>query len=259
MKKRIIISLVAQLFLCGMTKAFAQKLDTIQSITNDSILFNEDEFKDLALPPLEVLYQNAAKSPDIRLSDLRIKEQKLLLSKEKRAWSTYFSLGSGYFHGNMGMFSSYSDATTPLMSQYSGQTTNNWQVGASFNISLESFLDLLPRVKRQQVAVEIAEAQRDVVIDQLHTSIVELYVLAKLQISLLKLQAQALIYANAMFKMLEQDFLNGQKDQSDISVGKSIQSKAQESYEGSKSTLMNSLLRLEILTKTSIVTRKTTK
>lgn len=261
MKKRKIrttkILLLVSLFVCGMSRTMAQKLDTIQAIPNDSAVFNEDKFKDLALPPLEVLFENAAKGPNVRLSDLKIKEQKLLLSKEKRAWADFFSVGSGYHYGNVGMYSSYSDASTPLISQYTGQTNTSWQVGANLNISFEALFDLLPRVKRQQVAIEMAEVQREIVIDELHTSIVDLYVQAKLQISILKLQAQALIYANAMFKMIEQDFLNGQKDQSDISIAKSNQSKAQEAYERTKSILMNSMLTLEIISKTSIVNKPT--
>lgn len=261
MKKRKLtitkVLLIVSLFVCGISRTMAQQLDSIEAIPNDSAVFNEEKFKDLALPPLDVLYENAAKSPNIHLSDLKIKEQKLLLNKEKRAWADFFTIGTGYHYGNVGMYSSYSDATTPLISQYSGQTNTSWQVGLNVNISFEALFDLLPRVKRQRVAIEMAEVQREIVIDELHSSIVDLYVQAKLQISILKLQAQALIYANAMFKMIEQDFLNGQKDQSDISIAKSNQSKAQEAYERTKSILMNSMLTLEIVSKTSIVNKST--
>ena len=261
MKKRTIktikVSLIVVLFLCGMSRTMAQNLDSIQAIPKDSVVFNEDEFRDLALPPLEVLFANAAKGPNVRFADLKVTEQKLVLNKEKRAWANFFNVGTGYHYGNMGIYSSYSDATTPLMSQYTGQTNTSWQVGANFNMSLEALLDLRPRIKRQRIAIEMAEMQREAVLDELRALVVTKYVDAKLQISLLKLQAQAVIYANAMFKMNEQDFLNGQKDQSDISIAKSNQSKALEFYENTKSRLLTSLLELEILTKTPIVNKST--
>ena len=56
--------------------------------------------------------------------------------------------------------------------------------------------------------------------------------------------------------MVEQDFLNGQKDQADISNAKSDQSNALMIYEQTKSSLMRSLLKLEIFTHTSIITKQ---
>jgi len=245
--------LIILLLGCEVSGIMAQEIDSSQSMTSkDLTTLNDEDFQALSLPPIDTFFVNAAKGPGIQLFDLRIEEQKELLKKEKRTWSSFFSVGSGYSYGNVGMYSSYSDLATPLFSQYSGNSQTSWQVGANISISLETLLDLLPRIKRQNIAIEMVEMERGKALDELRSSVVDLYVNAKLRISLLKLQAQALVYANAMFKMVEQDFLNGQKDQSDLSNAKSNQSNAQVSYEESKSSLINALLKLEIYTRTPI-------
>ena len=258
MKKILTVRLIITIFILSIYPCLrinGQNTNVSEIAKSDTIETNPNEFQMLVLPPLELLYENAAKGPTVQLFDLKIKEQQMMLKKEKRAWTGFFSVGSGYNYGNVGVYSSYSDATTPLFSQYSGSTNSSWQVGASMSISIESLLDLVPRIKRQRLAIETAEMDRAQALDELRTKVVDMYIESKLQISLLKLQSQALVYANAKFKMVEQDFLNGQKDQADISNAKSDQSKAQEIYEQTKSSLMRSLLKLEIFTQTSIITK----
>ena len=250
---RLKIALIIAIWGCFSTITRAQELDSSQIISENSSEFIDDNFSMLALPPLEVLFENAKKGPRVQLYELKMKEQGELLKIEKHLWASFFSMGTGYHYGNVGMYSSYSDISTPLISQYSGNTQSSWQVGININVSLETLLDLKPRIKKQKIAIEMANMEREQALDELRSSVVELYVNAKLQLSLLKLKAQAVAYSDAMFKMVEQDFLNGQKNQADLSNAKSDQSKVLVDYEQSKSSLIGALLKLEIYTRTPII------
>ncbi len=250
---RIKTALIIGFWGCFISINKAQDIDSSQIVSEKSAEFIDDNFSMLTLPPLDVLFENAKKGPGVQLYELKMKEQGEVLKREKHAWASFFTFGTGYHYGNVGMYSSYSDVSTPLISQYTGTTQSSWQIGININVSLETLLDLKPRIKRQKIAIEMANMEREQALDELRSSVVDMYTKAELQISLLRLQAQAVVYANAMFKMVEQDFLNGQKDQADLSNAKSDQSKALVAYEESKSNLIGALLKLEIYTRTSIV------
>lgn len=250
---KIRIALIIAFWGCLNMTNKAQELDSALVVSEKSEEFIDDNFSMLVLPPLETLFENARKGPGVQLYELKMKEQGEILKREKNVWASFFSFGTGYHYGNVGMYSSYSDISTPLLTQYSGTTQSSWQVGVNVNVSLDMLLDLKPRIRRQKVAIEMAQKESEQALDALRSSVVEMYVNAKLQISLLKLKAQAVAYSNAMFKMVEQDFLNGQKDQIDLSKAKTDQSKALVDYEESKSSLIGALLKLEIYSRTPII------
>ena len=254
---KIKIALIIAFWGCLNMTNKAQELDSALIVPEKSGEFIDDNFSMLTLPPLEILFENARMGPTVQFYELKMKEQGEVLKREKHAWANFFSVGTAYHYGNMGMYSSYSDVSTPLLTQYTGTTQSSWQVGLSINVALDMLLDLSPRIRRQKIAVEMAQKESEKALDELRSLIVEMYVNAKLNISLLKLKAQAVTYSNAMFKMVEQDFLNGQKDQIDLSNAKTDQSKALVDYEQSKSSLIGALLKLEIYTRTPIIQKNT--
>lgn len=252
-KIKIKIALIIAFWGCINMTNKAQELDSALIVSEKSENLIDDNFSMLVLPPLDLLFENAKKGPGVQLYEQKMKEQGEILKREKNTWASFLTFGAGYHYGNVGMYSSYSDVSTPLITQYTGTTQSSWQVGVNLNVSLVTLLDLKPRIKRQKIAIEMANMEREQALDELRSSVVDMYTKAQLQISLLRLQAQAVVYANAMFKMVEQDFLNGQKDQADLSNAKSDQSKALVAYEESKSNLISALLKLEIYTRTPII------
>ncbi|MDD2526028.1 MAG: TolC family protein [Bacteroidales bacterium] len=259
LKIKIRIALIIAFWGCINMTNKAQEVDSSFIVPEKSGELIDDNFSMLVLPPLDLLFENARKGPGVQLYELKMKEQGEILKREKNTWASFLTLGAGYHYGNVGMYSSYSDVSTPLITQYTGTTQSSWQVGVNLNVSLVTLLDLKPRIKRQKIAIEMANMEREQALDELRSSVVDMYTKAQLQISLLRLQAQAVVYANAMFKMVEQDFLNGQKDQADLSNAKSDQSKALVAYEESKSNLIGALLKLEIYTRTAIINNQNKK
>jgi outer membrane protein TolC len=85
--------------------------------------------------------------------------------------------------------------------------------------------------------------------------IIEVYTQAVKELSVLKLKAESLSFANAQFELAQQDFMNGNIQAGELSQVKSIQMNAHESYEQTRSELNRALLQLEILAKTKILNR----
>lgn len=211
-----------------------------------------EDYASLQLPPLETLFENAKSNPMLEAFKTSEEIEKSLLKKEKRAWLKFFSVGGGYSYGKAGIYSSYSDINTPLSNQYSGNAQNNYTVGASITVPIEALFDLRPGAKRQELKIKMINQQKEQSYELLKKEIIEQYSSALSSLAVLKLKIEAVVFANAQFKMGENDFLNGRGDASSLSTQKSTQMTAQIDYEKTRSELNTSLLKLEVMTNTKI-------
>ncbi|MPN13912.1 hypothetical protein SDC9_161238 [bioreactor metagenome] len=91
--------------------------------------------------------------------------------------------------------------------------------------------------------------------DEQKLRIIEMYTKAVKELSVLKLKAESLSFANTQFELAQQDFLNGNIRAGELSQIKSIQTDALETYENTRAELNKALLQLEILSKTKILNR----
>ncbi len=256
-KKRNVFTICAlMLVLWTYNPLFCMAQDDESVELDDFSSFSTDDFFKMQLPSINVVIENAKLRPKVRLFSVQEKIQENLLNKEKRGWTEFFSVGTGYNYGNVGVFSSYSDRTTPLYSSSSTGTSTSWQIGFSFNLSLSSLLDLRPRIQRQKLNVEAVQLQRLEVLDEQKEEIINLYAQVNLQLSILKQQSEALMFARTASQIAEKDFLTGKKDISDLTAIKQNLSQELTSYESAKAELVKSLLRLEIITNTKFFKNK---
>ena len=91
--------------------------------------------------------------------------------------------------------------------------------------------------------------------DEQKLRIIEMYTKAVKELSVLKLKAESLSFANTRFELAQQDFMNGNIDANELSQIKSIEMNALESYEQTRAELNMALLQLEVLAKTKILNR----
>jgi hypothetical protein len=91
--------------------------------------------------------------------------------------------------------------------------------------------------------------------DEQKMRIIEMYSKAVKELSVLRLKAESLAFANVQSELAQQDFLNGKIDAGELSQIKSIQMNLLESYEQTRSELNKALLQLEVLSKTKLLNR----
>lgn len=226
-----------------------------QEVNNYSKLQPQDYSK-ITLPPLDLLFENAKGAPTYELATVKEDIERKLLAKEKRAVLSFFSLRGSYQYGMFGNESTYTDVALAPYLTYTTQAQNGYTVGAGVNIPLNELFDLTARVKRQKLNVRVAELEKEVKFEEMKREIIQLYATATSQLSILKLNAEALILANVQYEIAEKDFANGKMESKDLSSEKSRQSVAQEKFENSKFELMRSLMILEVITRTSILKSK---
>lgn len=215
-----------------------------------------EDYNNLELPPLQVLFENAQHTPTLQIQDIRKEGEISLLKKEKRSWLKFFSLGGGYSYGILGSTSGYSDVATPIYYQYNENTQHAYNISGSVSIPFEDLFDLRPKVKRQQLKIKEIELTKEQENNSLKQQIIDLYTLIISNLSILKVKSDAMVFANAQYQISENDFLNGKENAKILSEQKILQIEALSSYEQTRAVLNSSLLKLEILTNTSIISKK---
>lgn len=216
---------------------------------------NPNYYLNLQLPTLEVLFENAKSSAAVDLYQVRMEEEASALKTEKRSWLKYFKFSSSYQWGVMGINSAFSDTDTPLFYQYSGSRQNWYNIGVSLSIPFDDFFDRNNRIYRQQLKTKSTQVEMEKWHDEQKLKIIDMYTKAVKELSVLRLKAESLSFANAQFDLSQQDFLNGNIEAGDLSQIKRIQMDALESYEQTRSELNKALLQLEVLSKTKILNR----
>lgn len=245
MKRGFYICSLFALLSCAVQTLLAQEI-------SDYTMLGPEEFSDLTLPPLDVLFENAKQAPTYELTQVTEQIERKLLSKEKRAFLGFFSLRGSYQYGMFGTSGTYTDIND-YQNNYVTSAQNGYTIGVSLNAPLNDIFDLGARVKRQKLSVRSAELQREIKFEEQKKEIIELYATANGQLNVLKLRAEAVILANVQYEIAEKDFANGGITSSYLSVEKERQSQALESFEKNKYELTKSLMILEVVTCTPIL------
>lgn len=220
---------------------------------SDFTKLKPEDYTQLSLPPLDLLFENAKGAPSYELAQVQEQIQRKLLAKEKRAVLGFFSLRGSYQYGMFGNEATFTDvATVPYLS-YTTAAQNGYTIGAGISIPLDGLFDLGARIKRQKLNVLSAELQTKIKFEEVKREIVQLYATATAQINVLRLRSESLILSSVQYDIVEKDFTSGKVDSGVLSTEKEKQAIAQERFENSKFELTKSLMILEIITRTPIL------
>ncbi len=249
MNHRILISFLTLLLLqTGALKLIAQEITV-----SDYSTLQTNDYLNLKLPPLDVLFENAKQGPIYQMATVKELIEKKILAKEKKAILSFFSIRGSYQYGTFSNDATFTDITTPVISTYSTAAQTNYTVGGAVSIPLDGLFDLAPRVRRQKLLVKTAQLEKEMKFEELKREIIQLYVTANAQLNTLKLRAEAVVLETAQYGITEKDFTNGIIESKELSTQKSIQSNTIETYENSKAELNKSLMILEVITHSTIV------
>lgn len=246
--------------LCGLLCLFsatAQEPDSAALTFGDRYdLFQQlspDEYLNLKLPPLHVLLENARNSPQVSFYASNKLQEERELRTIRRNWMKYIKLNANY---NYGMNNTYNDVVLdPTVPQFSNREQNWWNVGVSLSVPLDEIFNRSNRIKRQKERINSIQFEVDRWYDDLSLKIIDAYTSAVENLSILQSVTEALVTAKAQYRVSEADFINGAIDAQTLSRQRNIQNVAVREYEKTRANLTNSLLRLEVLSHTRIITR----
>jgi outer membrane protein TolC len=207
------------------------------------------------LPPLEILFENVKKSGWVTMYDARIAVHDYMLSTEQRSWLKYFKVGGSYQYGNIAINSAFTNENTPLFMQTTGQIQNSWYGTAGVSVPLDDLFDRKNRIKKQKMERQYTENERDKWLDEQRIKIAETYMRVKLLMSTLHKKAEEYNLAKANFMMMENEFKLGSVTIVDLNTAKKQESEANDRFRTNEYDLMYELIKLEILSKTKIVSK----
>lgn len=212
-----------------------------------------EEYNNISLPPLDVLFENAKAAPSYELAEVQELVEKSILKKEKRAFLSFFSVRGSWQYGTFANDGYFSSVIEHPAYSYSKTKQTLYSVGASVGFSLEEIFDLGPRVKRQKLKVRAAELEKEERAEMVKKEIIELYAQVISKINVLKISAESVVLANEKYKFLERSFANGTIEFSVLATEKENQSMTRQRFEDSKFELNKSLMILELITQTPII------
>lgn len=221
-----------------------------------------EDFMEVKIPPLDVLLENARESPNVKYLEEYAVQQKRELKTVKRTWLKYIKLNAGYQYGNTVAYNynntggdNTGDIDTPIFIGGGMTSRSYYNVGASLSLPLDEIFNKRNKIKQQQSVIEGAQYEADRNFNQLALQIVDAYTMAMENLAILRSKAEAAELSSAQYKVTEQDFINGRIDAQTLSRQKNIESVNIREYETTRSSLLNAILRLEILSGTRIINK----
>ena len=246
-------SLIFVLLFLFMPKTLAQNKD--DGISSANI----DDYSNIILPPLSVLFENARQAPTYQLAEVEEQLQHSLLSKEKRAFLNFFSIRGSYQYGMFGTEANYSDASTPVINNYSSGSQISYSIGAAVSLPIEEILDLKGRVKRQRLNLITSQLQKEMAYEAIKQNIIQLYNTINTQLSLLKVTSEQVLLSDSQYEIQEKNFTNGLVTPEQLTEAKKNQANAKTTFESTKNQLTTSIMILEIISHTKILNNKNSK
>lgn len=218
---------------------------------------SSEDYIGLHLPPLHLLLENARNTPQVAYYDKAVEIEQRELKNLRRNWQHYFKLNANYNYGSSDIYNqNYLDSTQPVWTTTTtGRDQSWWNVGASFSLPIDEIFNRRNKVKQQKRRIEQVELDTQRWMEEQRIKIIQQYTLAVQMLSILPSVSEAVVTAQAQYRMTEADFVNGQLDVQSLSRQKNIENVAVREYEQVRSTLNAALLTLEVLTGTPIISK----
>jgi len=217
-----------------------------------SSLISEDD-QQITLPPLGTLLENAKNNAEVGYFRYKMQEEECTLKTEKRKWLKNIKLNSGYQWGKSANTSSFSDESTPLFYSYNGAAQSWYYFGASMSMPLTEIFDRKNSIKKQKLVIKATQQEIERWMNDRKLRIVDAYTDAEQFLLLLKLQTESLSYAEAQFKTVKNEYINGKTTTQYLNDQQKIRVNAYAEFFKTKQNLKKAILELEILSYTKIL------
>ena len=169
----------------------------------------------------------------------------------------YFKLNANYNYGSSDIYNqNYQDNSNQIWTTTTtGREQSWWNVGASFSLPIDEIFNRRNKIKQQKRRIEQVELDTERWLEEQRIKVIQQYTLAVQQLSVLRSAVEAMVTAQAQYRLSEADFINGKLDAPTLSRQKNIENVAIREYEEVRRSLNNALLTLEVLTRTPIISQ----
>lgn len=216
-----------------------------------------DDYISLQLPPLHQLLENARNTPQVEYYNKAVEIQERELKNVRRNWQHYFKINANYNYGSSDIYNqNYQDNSNQIWTTTTtGREQSWWNVGASFSLPIDEIFNRRNKIKQQKRRIEQVELDTERWLEEQRIKVIQQYTLAVQQLSVLRNAVEAMVTAQAQYRLSEADFINGKLDAQTLSRQKNIENVAIREYEEVRRSLNNALLTLEVLTRTPIISQ----
>lgn len=241
------------------TSAYAQFNESgISAGFFDSSQEKNINFSEFHLPPLAVLFENAKSTPQVLSLQKTQELAEAEIAKQKRHIFSYITGHASLSYGISDMWGNNTSSYNMRIMQFQGSEQRYWNVGVNLAVPLEDILDLGAAVKRKRLEAEKATYEKDKAFDDLKLEIATLYTQITNDLVTMKTMSEgAAAYQGAGALNLE-DFHNGNMTIEDYAWTKMHELGVVQQYQSMQTTVTTSILQLEILSHTPILTNSTT-
>lgn len=207
-----------------------------QNLTGSARIMEEPSnqgWNELALPPLDTLYQWALRnSPVIKQQDALIEKSSADTKRVSKSWMDGIKISANIRSGNYG-------------NSVINQTETGYSFGPSISFSLYDIASSKNLVDVYKAENKVALFKREEVIFELQKIITVLYNNVQTKMNILKINTEAMNAAYVHMKMAEKEFSQGSTTIGELSRVGEIYAKAQSETEITMNDLRNYYMQLE--------------
>lgn len=214
---------------------------------------NTIDLETFELPPLSVFLDAVVENSTVKRAQSQVEQVQNQYRLAKREWWNYFRINGNYGYGRYNILSNASDEYTPMYQTSMASAQHNFNVGASFGVSLGDLFNRPLKLKDYRYQVEQLKYTQEGVMEERRLRILEAYNAVTEQLATIKAKAETAALYNAQMKISENNFIQGTLTITALSLERARRTGAVTTYEQSRIALHNSIVLLEMLTNVKIV------
>lgn len=224
---------------------------------SDVSTLSPEDYLEMRLPALDFLLDQARHSPVVEYFDLIQQADEGAVKTQKRAWTNYIKLNSGYQYGKIhtNLFDENNDLSFRPDWMYSKREQSFWNVGVSLTLPFGEVIDRKNRIKQQKLRAQATMQERERWYEEQCLKIVEAYTEAVECLATIKPLAETVAVSSGQLEVSRMEFVHGKINAQEYSHQQSIHTVSITNYEKARARLNNSILRLELLSRTKIINR----
>lgn len=214
------------------------------------------DIEKLELPPLSVFLDAVTENASVKRAQSQVEQVRNQYRLEKRSWWNYIRLNGNYSYGRYNIIGNASDEFTPMYQTTMSSAQHNFNVGASFGITLGDLFNRPLKLKDYRYQIEQLQYTQEGVMEERRLKVLEAYNAVTEQLATIKAKAETAALYNAQMKISENNFIQGAIDIIALSLERARRTGAVTNYEQSRVALHNSIVLLEMLTNVKVITDK---
>jgi len=221
--------------------------------TPDSTLLN------IKLPPIETLYANAYKeNPSVLTKMASAEAIRRQWISEHYVWFKYLKPSAGYTYGNTANLVSYSESSysANIPTSYSNNKNSYWNLGVYISLPLNEILNYANNIKEKKAEYRAAQYYTEEAFQNIQLKIVESYTQSEYLLSIMKSKYSLYLYAKTEFDIALNRFKIGAIESSELVRVKRLETQYFSEYQINLIEFKKNILILELLSNTSIISRK---